>query len=53
MFLCRAMQRPLEGQVLKVGYKRSTWNTAFNRAVLIADMCIKINASVLIQQQMP
>ncbi len=49
----RAVQRPLEGQVLKVQYKRGTWNTAFNRAVLLADMCIEMDASVLIQQQMP
>ncbi len=34
-------------------YKRGTWNTAFNRAVLLADMCIEMDASVLIQQQMP
>ncbi len=34
-------------------YKRGTWNTAFNRAVILADMCIEIDASVLIQQQMP
>ncbi len=34
-------------------YKRGTWNTAFNRAVLLADICIKMDASVLIQQQMP
>ncbi len=34
-------------------YKRGTWNTAFNRAVLFADMWIEIDASVLIQQQMP
>ncbi len=34
-------------------YKRGTWNTAFNRAVLLADMCIEVDASVLIQQQMP
>ncbi len=33
-------------------YKRGTWNTAFNRAVLLAYMCIKMDASVLIQQQM-
>ncbi len=26
---------------------------AFNRAVLLADMCIEMDASVLIQQQMP
>ncbi len=26
---------------------------AFNRAVLLADMCIGMDASVLIQQQMP
>ncbi len=26
---------------------------AFNRAVLLADMCIDMDASVLIQQQMP
>ncbi len=25
----------------------------FNRAVLLADMCIEMDASVLIQQQMP
>ncbi len=34
-------------------YKRGTWNTAFNRAVLLADMCIEMDASVLIKQQMP
>ncbi len=34
-------------------YKRGTWNMAFNRAVILADMCIEIDASVLIQQQMP
>ncbi len=34
-------------------YKRGTWNTAFNRVVLLADMCIEMDASVLIQQQMP
>ncbi len=34
-------------------YKRVTWNTAFNRAVFFADMCIEMDASVLIQQQMP
>ncbi len=34
-------------------YKRGTWNTAFNRAVLFADMCIEMDASLLIQQQMP
>ncbi len=34
-------------------YKRGTWNTAFNRAVLLADRCIEMDASVLIQQQMP
>ncbi len=34
-------------------YERGTWNTAFNRAVLLADMCIEMDASVLIQQQMP
>ncbi len=34
-------------------YKRGTWNTAFNRAVLLADMCIEMDASLLIQQQMP
>ncbi len=34
-------------------YKRGTWNTAFNKAVLLADMCIEMDASVLIQQQMP
>ncbi len=36
-------------------YKRGTWNMAFNRAVigLLADVCIKMDASVLIQQQMP
>ncbi len=34
-------------------YKRGTWNTAFNRAVLLADVCIEMDASVLIQQQMP
>ncbi len=33
-------------------YKRGTWNTAFNRAVLLADMCIEMEASVLIQLQM-
>ncbi len=33
-------------------YKRGTWNT-FNRAVLLADMCIEMDASVLIQQLMP
>ncbi len=27
-------------------YKRGTWNTAFNRAVLLADMCIEMDASV-------
>ncbi len=27
--------------------------TAFNRAVLLADTCIEMDASVLIQQQMP
>ncbi len=26
---------------------------AFNRAVLLADMCFEMDASVLIQQQMP
>ncbi len=44
----RAVQRPLEGQK-----ERGTWNTAFNRAVLLADMCIEMDASVLIQQQLP
>ncbi len=34
-------------------YKRGTWNTAFNRAVLFADMCVEMDAYVLIQQQMP
>ncbi len=34
-------------------YKRGTWNTAFNRAVILADMCFEMDASVLIQQQMP
>ncbi len=34
-------------------YKRGTWNMAFNRAVLLADMSIEMDASVLIQQQMP
>ncbi len=34
-------------------YKRGTCKTAFNRAVLLADMCIEMDASVLIQQQMP
>ncbi len=34
-------------------YERGTWNTAFNRAVLLADMCIEMDASVLIQQQIP
>ncbi len=34
-------------------YKRGTWNTAFNSTVLLADMCIEMDASVLIQQQMP
>ncbi len=34
-------------------YKRGTWNTPFNRAVLFADVCIKMDASVLLQQQMP
>ncbi len=54
-FLCksvlginRAVQRPLGGQVLKVKGAR---NTAFNRAVLFADVCIEMDASVLIQQQ--
>ncbi len=28
-------------------------DTAFNMAVLLADMCIEMDASVLIQQQMP
>ncbi len=28
-------------------------NTAFNRAVLLADICIEKDASVLKQQQMP
>ncbi len=32
-------------------YKRGTWNTAFIRAVLLADMCIEMDVSVLIQQQ--
>ncbi len=27
-------------------YKRGRWNTAFNRAVLLADMCIKMDASL-------
>ncbi len=35
------------------GAQRGTWNTAVNRAVLLADMCIEMDASVLIQQQMP
>ncbi len=26
-------------------YKRGTWNRAFNRAVLLADMCIEMDAS--------
>ncbi len=34
-------------------YKRGTWNKAFHRAVLFADVCIEMDASVLIQQQMP
>ncbi len=34
-------------------YKRGTWNTAFNRAVLLADMCIEMDASILKRQQMP
>ncbi len=29
-------------------YKRCTWYTAFNVAVLLADMCIEMDASVLI-----
>ncbi len=33
-------------------YNRGTWKTAFNRAVLLADMCIEMEASVLIQLQM-
>ncbi len=32
-------------------YKRGTWNMAFIRAMLLADMCINIDVSVLIQQQ--
>ncbi len=49
------MQRPLGGGGGGRGskYKRGTWNMAFNRAVLLADMCIEMDASVLIQQQMP
>ncbi len=33
--------------------KGAHWSTAFNRAVLLADRRIVMNASVLIQQQMP
>ncbi len=34
-------------------FNRGIWNTNFNRAVLLADMCIEMDAPVLIQQQMP
>ncbi len=34
-------------------YKRGTWYTALNRAVLLADMCIEMDPSALIQQHMP
>jgi len=34
-------------------YNRGTWNKALNRAVLFADLCIEMDASLLIQQQMP
>ncbi len=44
------MQRSLGGRCSKC--KKGTY-MAFNKAVLFADVCIEIYASVLIQQQMP